>query len=151
MGKAVTKRLFALLLLLYPLAASAQVSMPVYGNWCGLDHPATLAFSEPPVDALDAACMRHDYCTAARSRFDCGCDLALMGELRNTPWPNPTIQAQARGVHDAIAVIPCTDPLGAMQKQSLFMQDMWGDAINGNAAPLDMMDRWRQVLSNSGW
>jgi len=149
MGNALAKRLFALLLLGMPGVVQAQVSMPVYGNWCGLDHPVNPAFSAPPVDPLDAACMRHDYCTAAQGRFNCGCDLSLMYELRNTAWPTPSMQANARGIHDAIAVIPCTDPYGTAEKQSLFLQDTWIDTMNGNAAPLDVLDRWRRVLSNS--
>jgi len=148
MGNPVVIRLFILLVLI-PMAAQAQVSLPVYGNWCGPDYPANTAIAAPPVDALDAACMRHDYCAAARGRFDCGCDLMLMYELRNTVWPNPYIQADARGIHDAIAVIPCRDLYGAAQKQSLFMQDVLVDSLNGHAAPVDVLERWRQVLSNS--
>ena len=147
---ALVKRLFVLILVLaLPSVAGAQVSIPVYGNWCGPDYPVNPAFSAPPIDAVDAACMRHDYCTAVRGRFDCGCDLALMNELRYTPWPNPYIQNDARSISDAIAVIPCSDPFGTAEKQSLFMQDVWNDTLNGNAAPLNVLDRWRQVLSNS--
>lgn len=146
MGHTVLKRLFVMAALLWPMMATAQMSLPVYGNWCGPDHPVNPSRAGPPVNALDAACMRHDYCTAVQGRFNCGCDLTMMYELRNTPWDNPFLQSDARGIYDAIAVIPCTDPLGTAQKQSLFMQDALADVLNGNAAPMDIMERWRQML-----
>lgn len=149
MGLTFAKRLFVLFLLALPLGAAAQMSIPVYGNWCGPEYPANPATAGAPVDALDAACMRHDYCTAVQGRFDCGCDLSFMSELRSTQWPNPRAQSDARGIYDAIAVIPCTDPLGTAQKQSLFMQDMLADTLNGNAAPMDVMERWRRMLARS--
>jgi len=146
MFSALIKRLFFLLALLWPLTTSAQ-SVAVYGNWCGPNYPSNPALAGPPVDALDAACMRHDICTAQLGRFNCGCDLSFMTELRTTRWQNPAIQSQARGIYDAIAVIPCTDPFGTAQKQSLFMQDGLADMFNGNAAPVDIMDRWRWLLN----
>lgn len=59
--------------------AGAFKCMPIYGNWCGIGHPASGL--PPPVDAFDAACMRHDFCTAAPGS-DRPCDLAFVGELR---------------------------------------------------------------------
>lgn len=142
-------RLFVLGVLAWPSVSAAQMSVPVYGNWCGPNHPITPSLAGPPLNALDAACMRHDYCTAARGRFDCGCDLTMMYELRNTQWQNPFIQSDARGIYDAIAVIPCTDPIGTAEKQSLFMQDAVGDVLNGNAAPIDIMERWQRLMLRS--
>jgi len=151
MGLFFAKRLIAIVMLLWPLTAAAQMSVPVYGNWCGPDYPASPGLAGPPVDALDAACMRHDYCTAARGRFDCGCDLAMMNELRFTRWATPAIQANARGIYDAIAIIPCTDPLGTAQKQSLFVEDALSDILNGNAAPVNIIDRWRRLFLQNRW
>ena len=45
-----------------PASASPFGCLPIYGNWCGPGHPTSTAL--PPVDAFDAACMRHDLCTA---------------------------------------------------------------------------------------
>ena len=149
MGRALIKRLFALALVLWPTGLMAQMSVPVYGNWCGPDYPINPALASPPIDSLDSACMRHDYCTAAKGRFDCGCDLALMYDLRNTRWENPFIQSDARGVYDAIAIVPCTDAYGTAEKQSLFLQDALIDAFNGRAVPEDMMERWRRLLLRS--
>ncbi len=148
MPRLLLKRLFALALM-WPLSATAQ-SVAVYGNWCGPNYPSNPALASPPIDALDAACMRHDICTANRGRFNCGCDLVFMTELRSTRWQTPALQSQARGIYDAIAVIPCTDPVGTAQKQSLFMQDAMTDVFNGGAAPLDIMERWQRMLGGVG-
>ena len=49
--------------LLVPAAHAGPFGcLPIYGNWCGPGHPNAAAL--PPVDAFDAACMRHDLCTA---------------------------------------------------------------------------------------
>ena len=59
--------------------APAFKCVPIYGNWCGIDYPSHGA--PPPVDAFDAACMRHDLCTAGPGP-DTPCDIALVSELR---------------------------------------------------------------------
>jgi hypothetical protein len=74
-------RIFTLLALVLAGAgapAAAFPCLPIYGNWCGPAHPRY--GSPPPVDAFDAACMRHDLCTAAGP--DTPCDIAFVGELR---------------------------------------------------------------------
>ncbi len=67
-------------LLLMAGNAAAFKCMPIYGNWCGIDHPSR--GWPPPVDAFDAACMRHDLCTA-HPGSDTPCDIAFVGELRS--------------------------------------------------------------------
>jgi hypothetical protein len=64
-------------------AGSAQAfkCMPIYGNWCGIDWPASAAVA-PPIDAFDAACMRHDICTAGPGP-DTPCDIAFVNELHS--------------------------------------------------------------------
>ena len=64
-------------LLLAPGQAQAFKCLPIYGNWCGPGHPTTAAL--PPVDAFDAACMRHDLCTV--SAPESLCDRAFVTEL----------------------------------------------------------------------
>jgi len=69
------------LAVLFSTAAADAVAfgcMPLYGNWCGIGHPSHGA--PPPVDAFDAACMRHDLCTAA-SPSDRPCDVAFVTDL----------------------------------------------------------------------
>jgi len=58
--------------------ATAFGCLPIYGNWCGPGHPRQ--GTPPPVDAFDAACMRHDLCTATGAERPC--DLRFVGELR---------------------------------------------------------------------
>lgn len=123
-----------------------EMWIPIYGNWCGLDHPTSFDGAGAPVDALDAACRRHDYCAAARGDFDCGCDIGLMGELRSTRWGDPVIASHARAIYDGIAMKPCSAPDGMAFKQSQMMSDMMRDMANGRAAPLNAVERWRRLL-----
>lgn len=129
--------------------ASAQgfpaVSIPIYGNWCGLDHPRTFAGALAPIDALDRACMRHDYCAAARGDFDCGCDIGLMRELRATVWGDRKIAGHARAVYDGISIIPCKQPNGMAAKQSMFMADIMRDLTVGKMVPFEVMNRWQRL------
>ncbi len=71
--------LAGLLLTALTTDAAAFKCMPLYGNWCGINYPS--GGFPPPVDAFDAACMRHDLCTAAPGA-DTGCDIAFVSELR---------------------------------------------------------------------
>ncbi|OFR89537.1 hypothetical protein HMPREF2863_08975 [Micrococcus sp. HMSC067E09] len=57
--------------------ATTQLSIPVWGNWCGPGHSGPGA----PIDTLDTLCMRHDKCYAARGYFDCACDAQLKAEI----------------------------------------------------------------------
>lgn len=68
---------------LVPLPARAQSggyspapSLLVHGNYCGLGNRAPL----PPVDALDAACARHDACTPTGGLPSRRCNLRLFQE-----------------------------------------------------------------------
>jgi hypothetical protein len=53
---------------------------PVYGNWCGPNHPGPGRFPKP-IDEVDAACMRHDLCYAKEGYFSCVCDAKLLSDL----------------------------------------------------------------------
>ena len=121
-------------------------AVPIYGNWCGPNYPADPTRAGPPVDPLDAACLRHDICVATRGSFDCGCDVGLLRELRATPWPNPVIQSNARAIYDAIALAPCSAPDGMALKQSMFSADLMTDMMSGQGTPMDVVDRWRRLM-----
>src|ERR1044072_36432 len=54
-----------------------QTTFPVYGNWCGPDHPKPGSIPIP-TDELDTACMVHDQCYAKQGYLSCACDQALL-------------------------------------------------------------------------
>ena len=150
-----TRTLAILLLLLAPLAAHAKgPAFPLHGHWCGLGQSGG-PLAAAPIDPLDAACMRHDICTAQRGRLDCGCDIGFMRELRDTRWPNPGIADKARAIHDSIAVMPCSSPAGMAWKAACLSGDLARDTVTGREMPMDVLRRWARVgttgLSNSYW
>lgn len=117
-------------------------ALPVHGNWCGPNHGAG-----PALDALDDACMRHDYCTMQVGRFDCGCDLAFMNELRGRPWPNPGMAQKARAVFEAIALTPCDGMPGQQAKLELAAGD-WARAVaSGQEPPWAFLDRLGALMA----
>lgn len=133
-----------------PGPAAAQFALPVHGNWCGPGHGAG-----PALDPLDAACLRHDLCIrAAGGPFNCGCDLVFMDELRRFPWPNPLIRDRARGVYEAITMIPCSDPAGQATKMDWAARDWLGAVLSGREAPSASLSRFfalmREGLARGG-
>lgn len=139
-------RLVLVISLLFGLAqpAAAQISVPVHGNWCGPGH-----FGGPALDALDAACLRHDLCIAAHGApFDCGCDLAFMDELRRGPWPNEWLYLRARGVYEAIALIPCSDPQGQATKLDWAARDWLGNVLSGRELPTASLGRFLRMFAD---
>jgi hypothetical protein len=67
-----------------------QLSLPVYGNYCGVGHGDPTG-NTPPVDAVDAVCREHDLCYARLGAFDSRCDQAFVqsmpSAIANTPSP----------------------------------------------------------------
>lgn len=56
-------------------------TFPIYGNYCGPNHPK--AGTHPaPIDGTDSACMRHDECYAKNGYFNKECDMRLITELK---------------------------------------------------------------------
>lgn len=84
--------------------------MGVYGNWCGPDHPKDVAANPSPIDALDAACMRHDLCYTERGFLSCECDAAftqeLYSEMAKKTYTGFEL-ATARATHAHFAASPC--------------------------------------------
>lgn len=60
-------------------AMSAGPTMLVYGNYCGYGNNAPLA----PIDALDAACARHDACTPDDDLPTKACNVRLEQEAED--------------------------------------------------------------------
>ena len=57
-------------------AALGRPTILIHGNYCGPGNNAPL----PPIDALDAACMRHDACTPDRGLPTKACNRRLERE-----------------------------------------------------------------------
>lgn len=109
----------------------AGTAYPVHGNWCGPKHQAG-----PVLDPLDAACKRHDLCTFDTRAYDCGCDLAFMDELRRRSWPSQALYLEARGVYEAIALVPCVgSPEQQATKLAWLRQDTVGAIARGREVP----------------
>lgn len=144
-------RLAALLILLFtgpvtlPAPAAAQLVIPVHGNWCGPGYGGG-----PALDPLDAACLRHDLCIrAAGGPFNCACDLTFMDELRRSAWPNPVLADRARGVYEAITLIPCSDPAGQALKMEWAARDWMGAVLSGREPPTASMGRFMQMMGEA--
>jgi len=137
-------RILAVLAFLLALGgpASAQLALPVHGNWCGPGHGAG-----PALDPLDAACLRHDLCIrAAGAPFSCACDLTFMDELRRFPWPNLVLQQRARGVFEAITMIPCDDPGGQAMKMEWAARDWMEAVMSGREPPTATLERFMRMM-----
>lgn len=139
------RRILTLLVFLTSLAgpAAAQLVFPLHGNWCGPGHGAG-----PALDRLDAACLRHDLCIrAAGAPFNCACDLTFMDELRRGPWPNPGLYQRARGVYEAITLIPCSDPAGQALKMEWARQDWIAAVRSGRERPTATFERFWSMMN----
>ncbi len=85
-------------------------SYPVYGNWCGPNHPVDTSAASPPIDILDATCMRHDMCYELKGSLDCDCDADLVSEIRanldKKAYAKPQLK-YARNMHNYFQASPC--------------------------------------------
>lgn len=57
-----------------------ELSMPVYGNYCGMGHGDPTG-EMPPIDAVDAVCREHDMCYDSLGDFEPWCDLELIQSM----------------------------------------------------------------------
>lgn len=78
----------------------------IHGNYCGPgSRPGT-----QPVDALDAACMRHDACMPSNGLPSCGCMTRLKNEaeaVAQDALQPPDIQILASATAAGAALTPC--------------------------------------------
>lgn len=84
--------------------------MPTYGNWCGADHPKVLENAAAPINLLDEACMRHDFCYVEKGYFSCECDGVLNQELIDGLQENKYVAQEklfARSIHHYFNGSPC--------------------------------------------
>lgn len=134
----------ALILVLASPAAAQAPALPVHGNWCGPGWGAG-----PALDALDAACRRHDFCVSYQGSQNCGCDLGFMQELRRGPFPNPAMADKARAIYEAIALVPCTDPAGQATKTEMLMSDWMNGVMYGAEAPWAVLERLGKLAATA--
>ena len=78
----------------------------IHGNFCGIGARPGVA----PIDALDAACMRHDACTKTGSLPTCACDERLMREataIAESPASTVDLKALATATAASMAILVC--------------------------------------------
>ncbi|MDH5326561.1 MAG: hypothetical protein OEZ68_09215 [Gammaproteobacteria bacterium] len=83
---------------------------PIYGNWCGPDHPVDTSKAPTPIDHLDASCQVHDLCYEEKGYFDCGCDAQLTASIRlglEQGVYKGSERHMARTVHNYFKASPC--------------------------------------------
>ena len=115
----------------------------MHGNWCGPGHGAG-----PALDPLDAACLRHDLCIRAAGG---AVQLRLRPHLHGracaaAPWPNPVLHQRARGVFEAITLIPCSDPSGQAMKMEWAARDWMAAVMSGRELPSATLERFMRMM-----
>ena len=90
------------------LAQPAALGGPkilIHGNYCGPGNNAPL----PPIDALDAACARHDACTPSRGLPSQACNLRLQRDanlIAHDPHQPGDLRALAGFIATTATLIP---------------------------------------------
>ena len=85
----------------------APGALLIHGNYCG---PGNNGPGHPPIDALDAACMRHDACTPDDGPPTCDCNARLAFEahaISMSPRYAPELRSLAGTVEHFVPLIPC--------------------------------------------
>jgi hypothetical protein len=74
-----------------------QLSLPVYGNYCGRGHDDPTG-KTPPIDAVDAVCREHNRCYRRLGDFDRRCDQDLIESMPNAIASTPSPMGKNAGV-----------------------------------------------------
>jgi phospholipase A2-like protein len=74
-----------------------QLSLPVYGNYCGVGHGDPTG-NTPPIDAVDAVCREHDLCYARLGDFDSRCDQAFVESMPSAIAKTPSQAGKKAGL-----------------------------------------------------
>lgn len=99
-------------------AIPAQTPRPallVHGHYCG---PGNDGMNVAPIDALDAACRKHDACTPDGGLPSCGCNRALKldaARLAASPRVPEDERMMAGLVAQATDLIPCSEGLAGLK------------------------------------
>lgn len=78
----------------------------IHGNYCGIGNRP----GAPPVDALDAACMRHDACTHENDLPSCRCDDRLRieaDEVAHDPATPAEVATLAAATAASMSILIC--------------------------------------------
>ncbi|WP_267360291.1 hypothetical protein [Methylobacterium sp. GC_Met_3] len=81
-----------------------------HGNYCGRGQRGE---GLPPIDALDAACMRHDACYDVAGYSSCACDATLRREasaVSDSPNVSLEVRRRALSVAEAATAMDCRAP-----------------------------------------
>jgi hypothetical protein len=76
-----------------------------YGKHCGIGRGS----SDPPIDAVDEVCCRHDKCYCERGYADCSCDRGLIEDMP-AAISQPGVSAEGRTKGALIAGLLAADP-----------------------------------------
>lgn len=88
-----------------PAMAGGGPTILVHGNYCGPGNNAPA----PPIDALDAACARHDDCTPDGGLPSRSCNARLAAEagwISRDPYQDPGVRSAAGLVAGVAGLIP---------------------------------------------
>lgn len=88
-------------------AGARDGSLVVYGNYCG---PGQRGVNPKPIDALDAACMRHDACTPVEGLPACSCHAWLRYDAHQvamSPRHSELTRNMARFIRDVADILDC--------------------------------------------
>ncbi|KQP96495.1 hypothetical protein [Methylobacterium sp. Leaf117] len=88
-----------------PALSDAPPALLVHGNYCGPGNNAP----RPPIDALDAACARHDACTPSGGLPSRACNLRLQRDaarISRDPREPDEIRALAGLMGASVALLP---------------------------------------------
>ena len=86
-------------------AANGGPKLLIHGNYCGPGNNAPL----PPIDALDAACARHDACTPDVGLPSKACNLRLEREAEAVAR-DPRQPDDVRSLADVVASFAASNP-----------------------------------------
>jgi hypothetical protein len=95
-------------------AAFGGPKMLIHGNYCGPGNNAPL----PPIDALDAACARHDACTPQGGLPSEACNLRLQREAE-TISHDPRTPEEERAMAGMIAMGATMIPTGPRSEPAM--------------------------------
>jgi len=97
-------------------AQTARPKLLIHGHYCG---PGNDGPGVTPVDALDAACMRHDACTPDVGLPTCGCHQRLKREaslVAASPRQPDDVRMMAGFVAQGSDMMVCRDSMAALQR-----------------------------------